>query len=381
VLGTGAIGDSAQPARGRPAASKPVTIEVVAARAGVSRQTVSNALNAPERLRPQTLVRVTHAIEELGFRPNQAARSLRTDATRVIGCRLLPSSAGGTGGVLDRMFHALCDEARSNGYDILTFSAGSDDDEVDVFDDLLRRRAVDGFVITNTHNLDRRPDFLVRRGARFVAFGRPWGVGRPRHSWVDVDGSSGTAEAVRHLAGLGHTRIAFVGVPEMSGVGDDRARGWEQTARQLRLPVRGLLARAEDGIESGRLLAARLLASPRPPTAFVCVSDAMAIGVLRAVEDRRLRPGEDVGVVGFDDSPVAALLRPGLTSVRQPIEAVARELVAVLLAELAGTSRRPARILLAPSLVVRGSSRQGQEGLEVPSQTERLASTLGPSPP
>ena len=332
------------------------TIDTVAARAGVSRQTISNALNAPHRLRPETLDKVLKAIDELGYRPNQAARSLRTDATQVIACRLLPGNYGGTGGVLDRFFHALCDAARSNGYDILTFSAASDDDEIAVYDDLLRRRAVDGFVLTNTHRVDSRPEWLRAHGGRFVAFGRPWGVKRPRHSWVDVDGASGTSDAVRHLVDLAHGRVAFLGVPESSGVGDDRYMGWERAMTEARLPLNGLVERAEDGIASGRTLADRLLGSARPPTAFVCVSDAMALGAMRAIEDRGGRPGRDVSVVGFDDSPVASVVRPGLSSIRQPIEAVANEVVSLLLAELGGPVRRWARVLLAPRLVVRESS-------------------------
>jgi len=345
-----------------------------AALAGVSRQTVSNAANAPNRLRPETLHKVLEAIEELGYRPSQAARSLRTEATHIIGCRLLPSNYGGTGGVLDRLFHALCDAARSSGYDILTFSASTDDDEIAVYDDLLRRRAVDGFVLANTHHVDARPGWLIGRGARFVAFGRPWGVKRSLHSWVDVDGASGTAEAVRHLARLGHSRIAFLGLAEVSGVGDDRYQGWETAMRAMRLPVKGLVARAEDGIASGRALAEALLDGSRPPTALVCVSDAMAVGAMGAVEDRGGRPGHDVSVVGFDDSPIASVIRPGLSSIRQPIEAVATELVTVLLAELSGANRRLSRILLAPRLVVRESSgaRTAPAGLS--------AVTDGPAP-
>ncbi len=340
--------------RAQPGADgKPPTIEMVARHAAVSRQTVSNAFNAPDRLRPETLQRVRAAIDELGYRPNQAARSLRSHSTRVIGCRLLPSNSGG---VLDRLLHALCDAARASGYDVLTFSARDDDEEIEVYTDLLRRGAVDGFVLTNTHHLDTRPGWLLEHAARFVAFGRAWGVRRTAHSWVDVDGAKGTSEAVEHLARLGHNRIAFLGVPAGSGVGDDRYRGWERAAEQLSLPVKGLAQRAEDGIESGRTLTRRLLESARPPTGIVCVSDSMAIGALRAIEDRGLSAGRDVSVVGFDDSPIAAVLRPGLSSVRQPIESVAHELIDVLLAELSERGRAPARQLLAPRLVVRESS-------------------------
>ena len=178
----------------------------------------------------------------------------------------------------------------------------------------------------------------------------------PRHAWVDVDGASGTSEAVNHLASLGHTRIGFLGLGEGNGVGDDRFHGWQRAMDDLGLPVRGLVARAEDGIASGKALAEQMLDSSQQPTAFVCVSDAMAIGVLGAVEDRGLVAGQDISVVGFDDSPIAAVIRPRLSSLRQPVESVAHKLVEVLLSELAGTQRRPSRVLLAPWLVRREST-------------------------
>ncbi|MBW4029698.1 MAG: LacI family transcriptional regulator [Acidobacteria bacterium] len=322
----------------------------------MSRQTISNAINAPDRLRPATLHKVLQAIEELGYRPSHAARSLRTHATNVIGCRLLPSSHSGTGGVLDGWFHALCAAARSGGYDVLAFAAATDDEEIEVYDDLLRRRAVDGIILTNTHYLDPRPAWLLQHEVPFVAFGRPWGSANATHSWVDVDGASGTADAVRHLADLGHTRIGFLGLNKGSGVCDDRFQGWASAMRALGLATTGLVGRAEDGIASGRALTEKLLDGPRPPTGLVCVSDSMAVGAIRAVEDRGWIAGRDLAIVGFDDSPIASLLRPSLSSVRQPIVAVAGELVSELIAELSGVKRRPSRILRAPRLIVRESS-------------------------
>lgn len=349
------------------------TIETVAERAGVSRQTVSNAANAPHRLRPETLRRVLGTIDELGYRPSQAARSLRTRSTRLIGCRLLPGSQGVTAGVLDRLLHALCDAARSNGYDVLTFSVGTDDDEIEVFNDLTRRHTVDGFVLTNTHHGDMRPNWLVSQGANFVAFGRPWGVDKPVHSWVDVDGADGTREAVQYLAELGHTRIAFLGFPEGSGVGDDRYSGWLRAMEGLRLPWEGLSLRAENGVTSGKALADALLDGPNPPSGVVCASDALAVGALRAIEDRGLRAGSDVSVVGFDDSPIASVVRPQLTSVHQPLESVAQKLVEILLAEILGQQRRPSRALLAPRLVTRESTAERSSILQRSSGTEAVA--------
>lgn len=359
-------GLGAERERPRPGEKRP-TIETVAQRAGVSRQTVSNAANAPHRLRPETLQRVLGTIDELGYRPSQAARSLRTRSTRVIGCRLLPANQSGTAGVLDRFLHALCDAARSNGYDVLTFSVASDDEEIEVFHDLLRRHAVDGFVLTNTNYGDIRPTWLIDEGGSFVAFGRPWGQERAAHSWVDVDGASGTSEAVHYLAELGHRRISFLGFPEGSGVGDDRFAGWHGAVSSLGLYYEGLVRRAENGVSSGKALASSLLNLPDPPTAMVCASDALAIGALREVVDRGLAPGRDISVTGFDDSPVALLLRPQLSSVHQPLEGVAQKLVEILLAEISGQQRRPSRALLAPRLVTREST------------VERAPSALGRS--
>jgi DNA-binding LacI/PurR family transcriptional regulator len=173
---------------------------------------------------------------------------------------------------------------------------------------------------------------------------------------VDVDGARGTSEAVNHLASLGHTRIGFLGLGEGNGVGDDRYHGWQRAMDDLGLPVRGLVARAEDGIATGKALAEQMMNGPNPPTAFVCISDAMAVGALDAIEELGMRAGHDVSVVGFDDSPVASVIRPRLSSLRQPVEGVAHKLVEVLLAELAGTQRRPSRVLLAPWLVRREST-------------------------
>lgn len=333
--------------------SSPVTIHTVAEHAGVSRQTVSNALNAPHKLLPETLERVTKSIAALGYRPNDAARSLKTQATRLIACRLLPSTTDGTVAVLDRFLHALCTSARDRGYDVLIFSAATDDDELSVMSDLLGRRAVDAYVLTETHAGDRRRSWLRERGAPFVSFGRPWGDEDGPDSWVDVDGALGVTRVVEHLIELGHRRIGFLGWPAGSGSGDDRLSGWTGALNRARLPRRGLLARTANGIDEARSAANSLLQQDDRPTALVCVSDTVAFGAMRAAADAGLRVGEDLSVVGFDDSPVAPLTQPALSSVRQPLEQVAERVVQLLLVE---PPDRPVRELIEPTLVIRGST-------------------------
>src|SRR5919106_603732 len=112
-----------------------------AARAGVSRQTVSNAVNNPELLRPDTLARVQDAIAELGYSPNRAARNLRTRASHLIGLKFNPAQEGTANAAMDRFVHSLVETAGASGYHILLF-AGTTDDPVGGYDDLLRSTAV-----------------------------------------------------------------------------------------------------------------------------------------------------------------------------------------------------------------------------------------------
>jgi DNA-binding LacI/PurR family transcriptional regulator len=315
------------------------SVSTVATAAGVSRQTVSNVLNAPHRVRPETRARVEAVIREVGYRPNRVARSLRTRSTHLIGY-----CVPGDNPLLDRFLHAMATAAGERGYHLVLFTAPrGDTDGLAVYEDLLAQNTVDGFVLSETTVDDQRQRWLTEHGVPFVAFGRSWAT--PEFgSWVDVDGAAGTAAATEHLYGLGHRRIGFLGWPEGSGSGDDRLAGWRDACRGLGLGEQPL-ARGENGIDSGRALAAGLLAAPEPPTALVCVSDVMAFGARRA--------DHGLALVGFDDSPTAAFPGVDLTSVRQPVEQVGRDVVRLLLDLLADPSAPPQRLLLAPTLVPR----------------------------
>lgn len=333
------------------------TLATVAAVAGVSRQTVSNALNSPELLRPDTLARVQAAIDELGYRPNRAARNLRTRASHLIGLRIEPTVEGAASGLMDRFLHSLVEASRAADLHVLLFSPEDVEDPVDGYDALLRSAAVDAFVITDTYRGHLTAAWLTEREVPFVSFGRPWTAPGATHPWVDVDGRSGTRAAVDHLAERGHSRVAWVGWAETSYIGEDRRAGWAEQAAARGLATDGLAVRGEDTIVAGREAAHGLLDVPDPPTAFVCVSDTVAMGVLQALADRGLQAGPGgIGVVGFDDSFAAQVVPPGLTSVRQPLEEIAAELVGLLHARLAETGADGIHVILPPTLRVRGTS-------------------------
>jgi DNA-binding LacI/PurR family transcriptional regulator len=338
------------------------TLKQVAAHAEVSVQTVSNALNAPHRLRPDTLERVNRSIELLNYRPNRNARSLRTSAVELIGY-CVPSWPNQTHLVMDQFLHELCAAAETSGRHILLFTAPAAVDGMPTYDDLHARRLVDGFVLSQTETHDPRHGWLKDKQIPFVSFGRVWKETTQPGPWVDVDGAAGSAMAVQHLYDTGRRRIAFLSWPRSSGLAEDRLAGWRGRCKELGLPTGDLAVRCgEDAIDEGARATAELLDSDRPPDGIVALSDILALGALRELGRRGLTPGVDVGVTGFDDSPLASVVSPGLTSLRQPMDRIACELIDILTEtqSLTGTSTGvPTERLLQPELVIRGSSAPG----------------------
>ena len=234
-------------------------------------------------------------------------------------------------------------------------SPSDDDDEIGGYDNLLRSTAVDAFVVTDTYLGNPQAAWLSQQRAPFVSFGRPWDDNVARHVWVDVDGAAGTRLATQHLIDRGHTRIAWIGWRKDSPIGEDRRSGWLTTMHANGLSTTGLASRVEDIVLSGAEAAAVLLDESRP-TAFVCASDTLAMGVLHTLWIRQLAPGRDIAVVGFDDSQVAQVFPVGLTSVRQPLEDVAVEIVRTLSALLSHQQVEERGVLLTPTLAIRESS-------------------------
>jgi DNA-binding LacI/PurR family transcriptional regulator len=341
------------------------TVEDVAALAGVSRQTVSNVLNTPDIVRPETRERVTRAISQLGYHPHASARRLRTRQSSTIGIRLDPIANGVSGSILDRFLHALTERAHGRGMRITLFTAADPEDEIQQYRRLRDGADVDAFVLTATQYDDPRIEWLAGERIPFVAFGRPWGAtdpDDPDRLWVDVDGRAGVRAATEHLIGRGHRRIGFLGWPAGSGTGDDRRHGWEDamTAAFDSSPddLAGLATVTEEGVPTGRVAVERLLRDGTDLEALVCASDSLALGAMMAVREAGL---PHFPVIGFDNTPVAKAV--GLSSVVQRLDEVAAGALELL---MGATGRRvlphgggsvvPRPRLITPQLVVRRSS-------------------------
>lgn len=332
-----------------------VTIRDVAHLAEVSIATVSYVLNNSQPVSAETRARVLGAATALGYRPNQIARNLQSSKAHLIGYAW-HTQPGRINAILDRFTYCMAQAAESYGYHVLTFAQPSLD-AVEPFTELMQTNRVDGFIIADTNRNDTRIRYLLDAGFPFAAFGRA--NERWDFAYVDVDGRRGIEMAVAHLLALGHTRIAALGWPEGSLSGDARVQGYFDAMDAAGItPLPSWIVRTTNS-STHAFQAARHLMSLSPgerPTAIVCLSDMMALGVMNYVHDTGLRIGHDVAVTGFDDDPTSALWRPPLTTLRQPVDEIATCIVDLLLAQLENRPVATRQVLLAPSLIVRASS-------------------------
>lgn len=319
------------------------TLASLAAELRLSRQTVSNVINFPDRVRPETRARVQAAIDRSGYRPSAAARALRNQKAMALGLRLSDRRNGISGTIVDGFMHSLVNRADQRGYRVVLFPAASNAEEVDKLVELRRSLAIDACILTDTWYGDTRPAELAAEGVPFASFGRPWD-GPDHGRWVDVDGRAGAAEAARYLRARGHRRIGFLGWEDGSPVGRDRRAGWLESLGLDEATAREWTVEGEDSVPGGAAAMASLL--ERGVDAAVCASDTLSLGAF--TEARRRERGE-VGLVGFDDTPVSRTL--GLPSIRQPVDEVAERVLDQVLAQLSDPEARLAGELVRPTLV------------------------------
>ncbi|MGN6445621.1 LacI family DNA-binding transcriptional regulator [Amnibacterium sp.] len=328
---------------------RPPSIRDVAEKAGVSYQTVSRVLNEHPSLRPDTVDRVQAAIQDLGYRPNRAARALVTSRNHTIGVLLTARALHGP----FSSFITIVDAARERGYTVTTVPNASDDpgDIVEGLDALLMH-GVEGIVAIAPQ--DRAREAVRQSGATVPVLTLQ---GRPDEALdFGFDQQEGARLAVRHLLALGHRRILHLPGPSGWAEAEQRQAGYEAIMREHGLEP--LLAPGGDWTaDSGRAIALEVLDRERP-TAVFATNDEMAVGLLAAAADLGLRVPEDLSVVGFDDVPFARHLRPALTTVRQDFGELGRRAIAALIDEIEQTVRPVPHPRVLPHLVVRDSTAQ-----------------------
>jgi DNA-binding LacI/PurR family transcriptional regulator len=327
------------------------TIKDVAALAGVSRQTVSRVLNDKGEIRPETRARVLAAIEELGYRPNAAARSMVMGRTCTLGC----VSPNVTDYTLASHIQGAQMEARRLGYFLLTGSAPTEADVEPLLEEMLHRR-VDGLLVCNPHADGRYRYFLplLEQDMTVVYLGNT--SQGAKVSTVKCDDREGGFQATRYLVDLGHTAIASIAGPDNEECFSDRLAGYCQALAQAGIgfdPT--LMASGDWSATSGYQASQRLLATGQPFTAIFAQNDRMAVGAIRALRETGLQVPNDVSVIGFDDIPLVSYFDPPLTTLRQPMEESGRQAVRLLIEAIQDPSRPPEQVFTHARLIERAS--------------------------
>jgi DNA-binding LacI/PurR family transcriptional regulator len=312
------------------------TIADVARRAGVSPAAVSFAVNGRPGVGEQTRARILEAAKELGWRPSASARALTEAKARTIGLVLAREAEelevdsffvrflSGVERVLARAEYALLLQLVPLAGAAHTLGA---------YERLAASGRVDGFLITDPELEDRRFPLLEAAGLPVVVAGRP--DPESRFPWLETDHDRGAAAAVEHLVGLGHERLAFLGGPPEYEHVQRRLARWREAIAAAGLDP-GPVAFA-----NGDLAAAVPAVLDADPTAVVCTSDTLALALVSAGRARGMSVPGDLSVTGFDDSLLAALSSPALTSVRVDYAEFGSAATAALLAVLNGEPAPP----------------------------------------
>jgi DNA-binding LacI/PurR family transcriptional regulator len=324
--------------------------------AGVSRATVSRVVNGSPRVSPAVRETVEHAVAELGYVPNLAARSLVTQRTDAVACVVSePESRIFSDPFFGSVIRGVSRGLASEGLQMLLLMVQSAEDYPRVAR-FMAGGHVDGALMFSLHEGDPLPRIARDLGLPAVFGGRPWTTG-PDVSYVDADNRGGGRSATQHLIDRGCHRIATITGPLDHLASLDRLAGFEDAFADAAAPVSPQLVVCGDFTQEGGQRAMEQLLLLEPPVDGVfCSSDPMAAGALRALRSAGRKVPDDVAVVGFDDhEQIAAWTDPPLTTVHQDPDFMGEMLVKLLVTRLRGEPV-PEPLVLPTRLVVRESA-------------------------
>jgi DNA-binding LacI/PurR family transcriptional regulator len=333
---------------------RPPTLEEVASLAGVGRGTASRVINGSDQVSEVSRAAVLQAIDDLGYVPNRAARSLVTRLTDVVALvvseseervfgepffgQIVRGVSGALAGTQRQLLLTMAHRAHDRGR----------------LDNYLSRQHVDGVLLLSLHGDDPLPGQLESRGVPAVLGGRP---SQPSAlHFVDADNAGGAGQAVAHLVGTGRRRIATISGPQDMVAGLERLEGYRTALAEAGLPFDpALVVQGDFSEQSGWAATETLLQQAPDLDAVFTASDPMAAGAIRSLTEHGRRIPADVAVVGFDDSPSSRFITPRLTTVHQPVEAMGAAMMHLLNDLIADAAGPHEDIVLDTHLVVRDS--------------------------
>ncbi len=328
------------------------TLEEIAEIAGVSRSTVSRVINAEPNVRPEVRERVWRVVEEMGYHPHAAARSLASNRSQVLGI-VIPETVNTV--FADPFFPVLLqgvsDASNDHGY-YLMLSMISRPARDEFYRRALRSKMLDGVIIASAMIDDPLIGRLCKDRVPCVVIGR--NPQQPDISYVDADNRNGGRLATAHLIAQGRRRIATISGPLRMIAALERLEGYKEALGEAGMEIdESLIAEGDFSEASGYAGMQKLL--PHKPDAVFVASDLMAMGALRALNQAGCSVPDEIALVGFDDSQVATYTTPPLTTIRQPVYELGATAANMLIRLVEHEAQEPLHVILPTQLVIRAS--------------------------
>lgn len=335
---------------------KRFTLEEIAKIAGVSRATVSRVVNGYPHIRPEIRERVQAVITQTGFKPNALARSLVSNRSNIIGL-IIPSVVQKvfTDPYFAYLIHGIAQSCNANGLILSLYLFHSLEEEHNVIQTLVGTGLVDGMIVTADRHHQAMVETLIANQIPLVLIGEP--EDRSKISYVDTDNVAGGYMATKHLIDVGYRRIGIIAA-QVNKSSDLRLEGYRRALNDHSIKVdKRLMAYGNFSQDSGYEAVREIL--PYRPDAIFATNDAMALGSMRALREANISVPDDIGIIGYDDFPLAQQAEPPLTTIRQPVQQSGIEAVEMLIELLNHDIPAPLHRLLDNTLIVRSSTRNG----------------------
>lgn len=332
---------------------KKANIYDVATLAGVSHQTVSRVLNNHSSVKPATRERVEKAIAELKYRPNQAARQLVTSRSRMIGILIAGTELYGPWAILNAMER----EARKEGYSVISISVLPESPESwQEGIEQLRNLDIDGVItIALPNEIVKAVEKSLASATIVIVDTEP----SKKFDSINIENFTGGKIATEHLIELGHKKIIHITGPMDGYEGQKRREGYEDAMLLAKLKPEVIVG--DWSISTGYKVGSEIAKRSTLPTAIFASNDHLALGVIKALNENRIRVPQDMSIVGFDDIPEAAFFSPALTTVRQDFDHLGNLAIGRMLNQLKESSK-PTAINFPPELIIRDSTQRRKNG-------------------
>ncbi|MHB9094676.1 MAG: LacI family DNA-binding transcriptional regulator [Eubacteriales bacterium] len=289
-----------------------ITIDEIARLAGVSKTTVSRVLNNKPDVKPETRELILNFISKYGYQPNAFAQAISLQKSQTVGL-IIPYNADYifSNPFYSEVIRGVSTETTRRGYHLLLCYTHEEN-----YVGIYKQRRVEGFIIISPGSIHKE---IIRKlsqiGAPFVTTSQI--SGEDGLNYVDIDNFYGAGLAIEHLISLGHQKIGFICGQEYLTSSKDRMSGYVSALKKYNLPFQDSLVKRGDGsIESGYQKMFELI--DQDVTAVFVYCDIMAMGAVKAIKEKNLKIPYDISVVGFDDIPLAQIIEPPLTTIKQP---------------------------------------------------------------